>query len=178
MDNLTRQTVLSDKIFDFTDLKIQSVDTGMVMIQQADLVKTSKLKMPEFGSLSVDGQNIVLSIMPNSWLQLCKLSDVAKNMSKYQKQIGKNNIIITDISDQYVQFSISGKHARALLAKGCELDLSLDKFKPNSCARTLLAHMNVVIWRVESDDLNIFIDVSFAEHLWLWLEGATLEYSK
>lgn len=176
MPKLTRKMPLTDQSFDYPELKIQPVDGGMVMVQSSlnGLVKS----MPKFGDLTAKDGELILSIMPDIWLILCDFPKVKTHLKKHQKSTAKQTIVTTDMSDQYLQMNLSGKHARALLAKGCELDLSPEKFTKNRAARTLLAHQNVVIWRTENEDLSLLIDASFAEHLWLWLEGATLEYSQ
>lgn len=188
---LTRDMPLKGELIDYNGLKIQPLeDIGMFMIQKSisfdenklpphsDLLKKLNQTLPKFGKCTKADDILFLSVTPISWLAISSL-----NQARMAEQVVYENtqdfgMVITEMSDQYMRFDLSGKHARNLLAKGCELDLSEAAFGPYACSRTLLAHLNVVIWRDDSDDLSLFIDASFAEHLWLWLQGAAKEYSK
>lgn len=177
MVKLSREMPLIGNVIDHSGLFIKPMHSGVVVLQQSDLVMDTALYLPEFGTTVSSDFEIILSAMPNHWMLFCDLEIVEKTMDDYASQIGKANIIVSDMSDQYIMLEVRGKHARALLAKGCELDLSADIFKPNQCARTLLAHVNVVIWREANEDFKLIVDVSFAAHLWLWLKSAAAEYS-
>lgn len=178
MSEILRQMPLVDQIIEYKNLTIKPIDTGVVMVQKSDIVANTHLDMPVFGTMEEANGISILSVMPDVWMILSALDKVGETLAMYQTKIGDDNIVLTDMSDQYLQLDLSGKHVRALLAKGCELDLSLDKFTKNSTARSLLAHLNVVIYRGNGDGITIVIDASYAEHLWLWLEGAAQEYSK
>lgn len=177
MVKLSREMPLIGEVIDHAGLLIKPMHHGVVMVQQSDLVMDTELYLPEFGTVLSSDSETILSAMPKHWMLFCDLEIVKKTMNDYSRQVGEENIVVTDMSDQYITLSVGGKYARALLAKGCELDLSVDIFKPNQCARTLLAHVNVVIWREADEDFELIVDVSFAAHLWVWLKGATAEYS-
>lgn len=177
MADLSIETPLSTNMIDYSGLKIKPHHMGVVMVQQSDIVTKSPLELPSFGKLFAQDGETTFTVIPNQWLHICALDKVAEIVANYKTKITTENIIISTMSDQYIIFEIKGTHAQNLLAKGCELDLSSDNFKQNSCARTLLAHLNIVIWRETAEDFKLLIDASFAEHLWLWLEGAASEFS-
>ena len=65
---------------------------------------------------------------------------------------------------------VSGKCARAVLAKGCRVDLHPRAFKPGSAAVTPIAHVNVVL--AQADDapsFDLILPASFAETFVEWL---------
>lgn len=177
MVKLSREMPLIGEIIDHSGLLIKPMHQGVVVVQQSDLVMDTELYLPEFGTVLSSDSETILSAIPKHWMLFCDLEIVQKTMDDYSSQTGDENISVSDMSDQYIILDVSGEHARALLAKGCELDLSVETFKPNQCARTLLAHVNVVVWRETTEDFKLIVDVSFAAHLWLWLQGAAAEYS-
>ncbi|MCJ8323459.1 MAG: hypothetical protein HRU29_13395 [Rhizobiales bacterium] len=177
MSELKREMPLIDELIDHADLLIKPAHSGVILLQQADSVGKMPFDLPGFGTVKVSETTSILSAIPKQWLVFCGLNEAQKLANDYANQVADENIIITDMSDQYIILKIAKKHARALLAKGCELDLSADVFALNVCARTLLAHINVVIWRTEDEDFNLLVDVSYAAHLWLWLTGASGEYA-
>ena len=177
MADLLRDMPLLGDVIDHSELKIRPQHLGVVMIQLSDMVTTSPLELPDFGIVSAQDAHTIFSIIPNQWLHICQLNKVDEAIATYKAKITNQNIVVSRMSDQYIVFKINGNDAQNLLAKGCELDLSSDNFKQNHCARTLLAHLNVVIWREADDGFKLLIDASYAEHLWLWLEGAGLEFS-
>lgn len=177
MVELLREMPLIGEVIDHSGLFIKPMHCGAIVLQQSDIVANTVLQLPEFGTVASSGSETILSAIPKHWMLFCDLKIAPKTVDDYSSQVGEANIVVTDMSDQYIVLCMGRKHARALLAKGCELDLSVDIFKPNRCARTLLAHMDVVICRETSEDFKLIVDVSFASHLWLWLKGAATEYS-
>uniref|UniRef100_A0A2A4Z5Y9 Sarcosine oxidase subunit gamma n=1 Tax=OCS116 cluster bacterium TaxID=2030921 RepID=A0A2A4Z5Y9_9PROT len=176
MADLLRDMPLSADVIDYSELKIKPQHLGVVMVQQSDIVAKSPRDLPSFGNVMMQDGVTIFSAIPNQWLHICQLDKIDEAIANYKAKITSENIVISCMSDQYIVFEINGDQAQNLLAKGCELDLSISNFKQNSCARTLLAHLNVVIWRETDDGFKLLIDASFAAHLWLWLEGAALEF--
>jgi sarcosine oxidase subunit gamma len=72
---------------------------------------------------------------------------------------------------------LSGPHTRALLAKGCSLDLHPRSFRPGMCAQTLLAKTAVILWQTDdAPTFKVFVRASFAAHLARWLADASVEF--
>lgn len=68
-------------------------------------------------------------------------------------------------------FEVTGRDAESLLASGCSLDLHGPRFRPNTCARTLLAQVTVVLIRLHSggkDQWQAIADVSVGDYLTGW----------
>lgn len=89
---------------------------------------------------------------------------------------------VTDVSDGRTVISLSGRHARDVLMKGCPLDLHPSVFEPGHCAQSLLVRAAVILYRGADDAaaggaaFEIHVARSFAEYLWMWLEDAASEY--
>jgi sarcosine oxidase subunit gamma len=70
-------------------------------------------------------------------------------------------------------FQVLGAGARALLAKGCGLDLPSGVFGLRSCARTRFAQVSAVIDYVQSPDrFELYVGRSYADYIREWLTAA------
>ncbi len=89
---------------------------------------------------------------------------------------------VTEVGEGRTCIRIAGPKARALLQKGCPLDLHPRAFGAGQCAQTLLAKATVAI-HLSADEsaadgpaLEVYVLRSFAEYLWAWLEDGGREY--
>ncbi len=89
---------------------------------------------------------------------------------------------VTEVGESRTCIRIAGPKARALLQKGCPLDLHPRAFGPGACAQSRLAKATVAIHLVAEESaangpaFEVYVLRSFAEYLWLWLEDAGREY--
>ncbi len=93
---------------------------------------------------------------------------------------------VTEVGESRTCIRVSGPNARALLQKGCPLDLHPSVFKAGACAQSILAKAGVTLhlFADESEEqagaggpvFDIYVLRSFAEYLWVWLEDAGAEY--
>jgi sarcosine oxidase subunit gamma len=85
---------------------------------------------------------------------------------------------VVDVSANRAVVELSGPHTRALLAKGCSLDLHPRSFRPGMCAQTLLAKTAVILWQTDdAPTFKVFVRASFAAHLARWLADASVEFA-
>ncbi len=85
---------------------------------------------------------------------------------------------VTDVGESRTCIRISGPEARAVLQKGCPLDLHPHEFQPGQCAQTRLAKATVLIHHAsDGPAFDVYVPRSFAEYLWAWLEDAGAEYA-
>ena len=89
---------------------------------------------------------------------------------------------VTEVGESRTCIRIAGPKARALLQKGCPLDLHPRAFGAGACAQTLLAKATVTI-HLSADEsvadgpvFEVYVLRSFADYLWIWLEDAGREY--
>jgi sarcosine oxidase subunit gamma len=118
---------------------------------------------------------------PDQWLLVCPPDDSALFIGSLQEALADSDCAITDVSDGRTALCLEGPSARAVLAKGCPLDLHPRAFPPGSCAQTLLGKAAVLIHLVGDDPASgpafeVYVARSFAEYLWAWLEDAGREY--
>jgi sarcosine oxidase subunit gamma len=83
---------------------------------------------------------------------------------------------ITDLSHGRAVLRLCGREARAVLAKGCALDLDLRAFPPNACAQTAIAKINVVIDNAAPGAFDLYCSRSYAGSFWDWITEAAAEY--
>lgn len=82
--------------------------------------------------------------------------------------IGQHAAVI-DVSESRAVITLSGPDARAVLARGCSLDLHPRGFGPGQCAQTGLTKANVLIdQRDDTPSYDIYVLKSFADYLWQW----------
>jgi sarcosine oxidase subunit gamma len=78
-----------------------------------------------------------------------------------------------DVSAHRTLLEIRGAGARDLLARGCPLDLDPRSFAADHCAQTLLARVDVILFRLEGPDaFGVLVRASFARYLVAWLQDA------
>ena len=89
---------------------------------------------------------------------------------------------VTEVGESRTCIRIAGPKARALVQKGCPLDVHPRAFGAGQCAQTILAKATVAIHlsadesAAEGPVFEVYVLRSFAEYLWVWLEDAGREY--
>jgi len=77
-----------------------------------------------------------------------------------------------DVSANRVCLELAGPAAADVLARGCALDLHLSVFPPGSCAQTLLARAQVILYRTDEDVFRLLVRPSYADYLRAWFRDA------
>ena len=81
---------------------------------------------------------------------------------------------IVDVSANRTIIEIGGTRARAVLAKGCSLDLHPRAFAAGQCAQTLLAQAQIILQQTaEAPTYRLYVRCSFARYLATWLPGSS-----
>jgi len=84
---------------------------------------------------------------------------------------------VVDLSANRTTFELSGPRARAVLEKGCSLDLHPRVFKAGTALSTEIGGIPAVLWKTADETYRIFPRASFAEFLGRWLLDAMREYA-
>ncbi|WP_308420211.1 sarcosine oxidase subunit gamma [Pseudoclavibacter endophyticus] len=84
---------------------------------------------------------------------------------------------VVDVSANRTTIELRGPGARAVLAKGCALDLHDRAMPAGSAYVTEVGRIPVVLWRVEPERYVLLPRASFAEHLVRWLIDASREFA-
>lgn len=131
-------------------------------------------EIPEATNVTASNQLYCLCLSDSDWLVLSsgdKPLEIPLN-----KALNRQVAAVIDVSSAWTIVEVAGANAEALLASGCSLDLHASNFPVGQCARGLISHVEIVIYRRETGDgYHILVDRSLAADLWNWLHGAAAE---
>ena len=114
---------------------------------------------------------------PNEWLVVAPPDGQGAVAEALRAALKDLWAAVTDVSDGRAVIGLSGRHARAVLMKGCSLDLHPRVFGPGRSAQSAVARALVLLHQTdETPSYDLYVHRSFAEYLWLWLEDAAAEY--
>lgn len=91
--------------------------------------------------------------------------------------LGEASGQVVDLSANRTTFELSGPHARAVLEKGCSLDLHPRSFTPETALNTEVGNIPVVLQKTGEESFRLFPRASFADFLGRWLLDAMREYA-
>jgi len=84
---------------------------------------------------------------------------------------------VVDLSANRTTFELTGPRARAVLEKGCALDLHPRVFKEGTALSTEIGGIPAILWKTADETYRIFPRASFAEFLGRWLLDAMREFA-
>jgi sarcosine oxidase subunit gamma len=84
---------------------------------------------------------------------------------------------VVDLSANRTTFELSGPRARAVLEKGCALDLHPRSFTTGTALNTEVGNIPVVLQKTGEESFRLFPRASFADFLGRWLLDAMREYA-
>jgi len=127
---------------------------------------------PNRVNVSAAGRRAVLWMGPDDWLVVDEDRDAAASIEGALRAAAGDAFVVTvDVSENRVAFDITGPEARDLLEGGITVDLHPRAFAAGSCAQTLLARANVLLWqRTDEPSYRLFVRPSFAAYVEAWLE--------
>jgi len=115
---------------------------------------------------------------PNEWL-LVSNDEITKETNSYELEqvlfdsISKTNLgAVTNVTDHFTIFSLSGSNIFEVLSKGCPFDFSSEDFGDNKVVQTILNHIDVTIHRKSENNVDLYVRRSFADYLWAWLKDS------
>jgi sarcosine oxidase, subunit gamma len=79
---------------------------------------------------------------------------------------------LVDVGHRQCGLEVHGPQAAALLAAGCPLDLDASAFPVGMCTRTMLAKVEVILWRTAPEVFRLEVWRSFASYVGLFLAEA------
>ena len=84
---------------------------------------------------------------------------------------------VVDLSANRTTFELSGPRARAVLEKGCALDLHPRTLKPGTALNTEVGNIPVVLFKSGEESFRLFPRASFADYLGRWILDGMREYA-
>ena len=148
---------------------------------QNDLAKAVKVITgctfpPKANRFQSAGDRHVVWLGPDEYLLLCEAGKEQELQDSLNSMIPSPHFAITDVSDSLCAISLRGPAVRAVLAKGCGLDLHPKKFAAGQSAQSLLALSAVTLMGVADAAFSLICRTSFAPYVQCWLVAAVLEY--
>ena len=115
---------------------------------------------------------------PNEWL-IVSNDEMSKETNTYELEhvlfnnISKTNLgSVTNVTDQFTIFTLSGSNIFKILSKGCPFDFDSNKFTDNKVVQTILNHIDVTLYKKNETNVDLYVRRSFADHLWQWLKDS------
>ncbi|MGO4490819.1 sarcosine oxidase subunit gamma [Arthrobacter sp. 2YAF22_2] len=84
---------------------------------------------------------------------------------------------VVDLSANRTTLELSGPRARAVLEKGCALDLHPRVLKPGTALSTEIGGIPAILWKTADETYRVLPRASFAEFLGRWLLDAMREFA-
>ena len=91
--------------------------------------------------------------------------------------LGSGPGAVLDLSANRTTFALAGPSARAVLEKGCPLDLHPRSFAVGTAFLTLIGSVPVLLWKIADDAYRILPRSSYADFLGRWLVDAMQEFA-
>ena len=127
----------------------------------------------EVGNI-ISKENIsIITTGPNEWLII---SNNKKNNDNYLEKslfenISKNNLgAVTNITDQFTIFSLTGSNILEVLSKSSPFDF--ESLANNFSAQTILNNIDITIIKKDNKNIDLLVRRSFSNHLWSWLNDS------
>ena len=115
---------------------------------------------------------------PNEWL-IVSNNEISKETNTYEleellfNEISQGNLgSVTNVTDQFTIFSLSGSNIFEILSKGSPFDFESRDFGNNKVVQTILNHVDVTIHRKNENNADLYVRRSFANYLWDWIKDS------
>src|SRR5579864_9543160 len=143
-----------------------------------DLPRDLQAARPEFESVRCGpGQTQVQAALwlgPGQWLLELPCSRVRQVLTRLEETLQATApsapTAVLDCSDAWCHLEVNGPQVTAALARSCSLDLSLGGFPLDRVARTSIAEVGTVLWRLEAQRFRCLIERGLAQHWFDWLQ--------
>lgn len=124
-----------------------------------------------------DSETAILWMGPDEWLVLAAPGRAGQIEAQLRGACADDPwFSAVDVSHSYAGLVLQGPAARAVLAKGCPLDLHPRRFGPGDCVQSLLAKSRVLLRATGDDCIEIWLRNSYARYTAIWLTDAMEEF--
>ncbi|MFE7214382.1 sarcosine oxidase subunit gamma [Streptomyces sp. NPDC001698] len=127
------------------------------------------------GATTRSGPHTTLWLGPDEWLVLSQ-SEGPELVAELLDALAGAPGSVVDVSANRTTLELSGPSARAVLEKGCALDLHPRSFGPGRALSTQVGPVPVVLWQTGETAYRLLPRSSFADYLARWLIDAMSEF--
>jgi sarcosine oxidase subunit gamma len=128
------------------------------------------------GEVTSAGPQHTLWLGPDEWLVVTDADRVALT-DQLEAAVGADPGLALDVSANRTILELSGPQARAVLEKGCPVDLHPRSFGPGRAVATTLARVPVLLWQTDDNRYRLLPRSSFADYVARWLLDAMQEFT-
>lgn len=121
--------------------------------------------------------DVVAWLAPDRWLVASHDRTGAVLTEALRTRLASGAAIAHDVTDGLAVIDVAGSDARTLLAAACGLDLHPRAISVAHVARTLIAGVDAVVYRVEPEGFRLHVGRPVAHHAWSWLSAALDEFA-
>ncbi len=133
------------------------------------------------GGVSGDDESSVLWLGPTEFLVVAPTeaheSLGGTLLQSLRDALGDGAGQVVDLSANRTTFELTGSRSRAVLEKGCSLDLHPRVLEAGTALSTEIGQIPVILWKTGDESFRIFPRASFADFLGRWLLDAMREYA-
>lgn len=118
----------------------------------------------------------MLWLGPDEWLVVS--GEAAEGLvARLVASVDGGHAAVVDVSANRTVVELQGRAARAVLEKGCPLDLHRRAFGPGKAASTTLARVPLILWQAGPETYRLLPRASFAVYVARWLVDAAQEFA-
>jgi sarcosine oxidase subunit gamma len=128
------------------------------------------------GGVTSAGDHHALWLGPDEWLVVTGTDPVAL-ADQLEAAVGDEPGLVLDVSANRTVLELTGPQARAVLEKGCPVDLHPRAFGAGRAVSTTLARVPLLLWQTGETSYRLLPRSSFADYVARWLLDAMLEYT-
>jgi sarcosine oxidase, subunit gamma len=128
------------------------------------------------GHMSEHGPYRILVLGPDEWLVVSD-EEPGTVVEAISGAVGGAHAAVVDVSANRTILELAGTCARAVLEKGCPVDLHPRAFQPGTAVTTTLARVPLILWQVRPDAYRLMPRSSFADYVARWLVDAMHEFA-
>jgi sarcosine oxidase subunit gamma len=118
------------------------------------------------------GERAALWLGPDEWLLIAPAANADAIGAALAAALAAVAHSLVDVSHRQVALELTTPEAALLIAAGCPLDLEPGAFPVGMCTRTMLAKVEIVLWRTGPDEFRIEVWRSFAPYVSAFLAEA------
>ena len=119
-----------------------------------------------------------LWLSPDQWLVLCPRDKTTALLESLNEALSKIHSLCVDVSDMRAVIRLTGEGVHEILMKGCSLDLLSEEYAPGTVRRVRFAEIAALINIVETNTIDLYVFVSYAEYAWEFLLKAARKGSE
>jgi len=136
----------------------------------AAIAREQGVTLPEFGRSAAHPARLSLCVRPERWLLLTPRAAPGAAAANWQRHVAGAGAAV-DLSSGLAAIYLRGPAVRAVLARGCRLDLDPGVFVAGYAAATMVAQVSIILAALGPGYL-LLTPATTAVHLNEWLESA------